>query len=44
MKLKRKFLAVALVLFTVATIFSSCGRKTCPAYSNSQAQTVQNNG
>ncbi|MDX9845416.1 MAG: hypothetical protein RBT74_00415 [Tenuifilaceae bacterium] len=39
MKAKRKVLALALVLVSVAVFFGSCAKKSCPAYS--KANTVQ---
>jgi len=33
MKAMKKFFAVLLVLVVVAVVFSSCQKKTCPAYS-----------
>ncbi len=33
MKAMKKFFAVLLVLVIVAVVFSSCAKKTCPAYS-----------
>jgi len=38
MKSMKKFFAVLLVLVVVAAVFSSCQKKTCPAYS----QVVKN--
>jgi hypothetical protein len=38
MKAMKKFFAVILVLVVVAIAFSSCSKKTCPAYS----QVVKN--
>jgi len=33
MKVKSKFLLFAMLLFAIAAFFSSCSKKTCPAYS-----------
>lgn len=39
MKFKRKHLSGVLVIIIAAMIFSSCSRKTCPAYAHSDETT-----
>ncbi|MHC1702391.1 MAG: hypothetical protein AB9846_00660 [Tenuifilaceae bacterium] len=41
MKAMKKFSAVLLVLFVVAIAFSSCSKKTCPAYSHVVVNTTE---
>lgn len=44
MKLKKRVILIAIAVITIASVFGSCSKKTCPAYSSVQTTQNQNNG
>lgn len=44
MKVNKKIIIIAILLVSAAAVFSSCAKKTCPAYSSVQTTQLDQNG